>query len=49
MILLLLLMAVRWFGVFERIAKDAKFHLKQNGIILLEIGFGSRLTLLKNL
>ena len=25
---------------FERIAKDAKFHLKQNGIILLEIGFG---------
>ncbi len=25
---------------FERIATDAKFHLKQNGIILLEIGFG---------
>ena len=25
---------------FERIAADAKFHLKQNGIILLEIGFG---------
>ena len=24
---------------FERIAADAKFHLKQNGIILLEIGF----------
>ena len=25
---------------FERIATDAKFYLKQNGIILLEIGFG---------
>ena len=25
---------------FERIATDAKFHLKQNGIVLLEIGFG---------
>ena len=25
---------------FERIATAAKFHLKQNGIILLEIGFG---------
>ena len=25
---------------FERIATDAKFHLKQNGIILLEIGYG---------
>lgn len=25
---------------FERIASDAKFHLKQNGIVLLEIGFG---------
>ena len=25
---------------FERIATEAKFHLKQNGIILLEIGFG---------
>ena len=25
---------------FERIAAEAKFHLKQNGIILLEIGFG---------
>ena len=25
---------------FEKIAKDAKFHLKQNGIILLEIGYG---------
>ena len=25
---------------FERIARDAKFHLKKNGIILLEIGFG---------
>ena len=24
----------------ERIATDAKFHLKQNGIVLLEIGFG---------
>jgi len=25
---------------FERIATNAKFYLKQNGIILLEIGFG---------
>ena len=25
---------------FERIATDAKFHLKQDGIILLEIGYG---------
>ena len=25
---------------FEKIAKEAKFHLKQKGIILLEIGFG---------
>ncbi len=25
---------------FERIATDAKFHLKQNGMVLLEIGFG---------
>ena len=27
-------------GCFEKIARDAKLHLKQNGIILLEIGFG---------
>ena len=27
-------------GCFEKIAKEAKYHLKQNGIILLEIGFG---------
>ena len=27
-------------GCFERIARDAKFHLKRNGIILLEIGYG---------
>ena len=27
---------------FESIARDAKFHLKQNGIILLEIGFGQK-------
>ena len=25
---------------FERIARDARFHLKKNGVILLEIGFG---------
>ena len=27
-------------GCFERIARDAKFYLKRDGIILLEIGFG---------
>ena len=41
MILLLLLNGgFNGLGCFERIAKDAKFHLKQIGIILLEIGFG---------
>ena len=27
-------------GCFKKIARDAKSHLKENGIILLEIGFG---------
>ena len=41
MILLLLLNGgFNGLRCFERIATDAKFHLKQNGIILLEIGFG---------
>ena len=31
---------LKGLGCFEKIAKEAKFHLKENGIILLEIGFG---------
>ena len=31
---------VSGLGCFEKIARDAKFFLKENGIILLEIGFG---------
>ena len=31
---------LKGLGCFEKIAREAKFHLKENGIILLEIGFG---------
>ena len=31
---------LKGLGCFEKIAREAKCHLKENGIILLEIGFG---------
>ncbi len=31
---------LRGLGCFEKIAREAKCHLQENGIILLEIGFG---------